>query len=146
MSGTGPTPSKTSKLSTADLATADERAKIEAREAEAQEIPVRHGDEPAQAEARAEEERMSPLFAEGASRTLGQRWDTIQAGFVDQPRRAVEDADSLVAETMQQLADTFARERSSLEQQWARGDSVSTEDLRVALRRYRSFFRRLLAV
>ncbi len=139
MSGTGPTPSKTSKLSTADLATADERAQVEARQAEADaagtEVPVHH-----------EGEKMSPLFAEDASRTLGQRWDTIQAGFVDEPRHAVEEADTLVAETMKQLAETFARERSNLEQQWARGDNVSTEDLRVALRRYRSFFRRLLAV
>ncbi len=149
MSGTGPTPSKTSKLSTADLATADERAKAEARQAEAEaagtEVPVHHADAP-RGETRVEDEKMSPLFAEDASRTLGQRWDTIQAGFVDEPRHAVEEADTLVAETMKQLAETFARERSTLEQQWARGDNVSTEDLRVALRRYRSFFRRLLAV
>jgi hypothetical protein len=150
MSGTGPTPSKTSKLSTADLATADERTKAEARQAEAEaagtEIPVHHGDGARGEAHHVEDERMSPLFAEDASRTFGQRWDTIQAGFVDEPRHAVEEADSLVAETMKQLAETFARERSNLEQQWARGDNVSTEDLRLALRRYRSFFRRLLAV
>lgn len=74
------------------------------------------------------------------------RWDEIQSGFVDEPRGAVERGDSLVAEVMKRLADTFADERSRLEQQWSRGDQVSTEDLRVALQRYRSFFDRLLSM
>lgn len=74
------------------------------------------------------------------------RWDTIQTSFVDEPRQAVERADSLVAEVMQELAKTFADERQNLEAQWGRGDNVSTEDLRVALQRYRSFFSRLLSV
>jgi hypothetical protein len=93
-----------------------------------------------------EEEEVSALFADDACQALWKRWDDIQAGFVDEPRRAVQDADSLVAETMQQLANTFARERNDLEQQWGRGDNVSTEDLRIAFRRYRSFFKRLLSV
>ena len=74
------------------------------------------------------------------------RWDTIQTSFVDEPRQAVERADSLVAEVMQELAKTFADERQKLEAQWGRGDNVSTEDLRVALQRYRSFFSRLLSI
>lgn len=94
----------------------------------------------------AAEEEVSALFADDECHALWKRWDDIQAGFVDEPRRAVEDADSLVAETMQQLASTFARERGNLEQQWGRGDNVSTEDLRIAFRRYRSFFKRLLSV
>jgi hypothetical protein len=73
------------------------------------------------------------------------RWEAIQAGFVDEPRRAVENADALVAEVIQQLVRSFADERSQLETQWSRGDQASTEDLRVALRRYRSFFDRLLS-
>jgi hypothetical protein len=93
-----------------------------------------------------DEEEVSALFADDECRGLWKRWDDIQAGFVDEPRRAVQDADSLVAETMQQLANTFSRERGSLEQQWGRGDNVSTEDLRIAFRRYRSFFKRLLSV
>jgi hypothetical protein len=64
---------------------------------------------------------------------------------VDEPRHAVEQADSLVAEMMQHLAQLFADERSKLEAQWTRGEDVSTEDLRVALQRYRSFFDRLLS-
>ena len=55
-------------------------------------------------------------------------------------------ADGLVAEMMQRLAKVFADERSKLEEQWSRGDDISTEDLRVALRRYRSFMDRLLSV
>jgi hypothetical protein len=73
------------------------------------------------------------------------RWESIQTTFVDDPRNAVENADALVAELMQRLADGFARERERLEGQWSRGEDVSTEDLRVALQRYRSFFRRLLS-
>ena len=73
------------------------------------------------------------------------RWDGVQARFVDDPRSAVEEADTLVASLMQELANGFARERDGLESQWSRGEDVSTEDLRVVLQRYRSFFRRLLS-
>jgi hypothetical protein len=86
------------------------------------------------------------LFAEHEAGDLRGRWDRIQTGFVDEPRRAVEDADKLVAETMKRLAEMFADERSRLEAQWDRGDDVNTEDLRLALQRYRAFFDRLLAV
>lgn len=74
-----------------------------------------------------------------------QRWDDVQAGFVDDPKSAVENADRLVEETVQRLTQTFARERANLETTWSRGEQASTEDLRVALQRYRSFFNRLLA-
>jgi hypothetical protein len=73
------------------------------------------------------------------------RWDKAQIGFVDEPRAAVEQADSLVATVVKRIAEQFAAERAELEHQWDRGDNVSTEDLRQALRRYRSFFDRLLA-
>jgi len=65
---------------------------------------------------------------------------------VDEPRNAVQEADGLVASAMKRLAEVFAQERSKLEQQWDRGDDVSTEDLRLALQRYRSFFHRLLSI
>lgn len=92
------------------------------------------------------EEESAPLLAEGEVRDLRGRWDMIQAAFVDQPREAVQEADKLVASAMKRLAEMFAEERSKLEGQWDRGDNVSTEDLRVALRRYRSFFNRLLSM
>jgi hypothetical protein len=86
------------------------------------------------------------LLATDEAQNLRSRWDAIQTGFVDEPHRAVEQADNLVAEVMQRLAQIFADERSKLEGQWSRGDNVSTEDLRVALQRYRSFFDRLLSI
>lgn len=93
-----------------------------------------------------EEEQASPLFSEQASKDFFARWDGLQVGFIDEPRRSVEQADNLVASAMKRLAEIFAEERAKLEGQWDRGDNVSTEDLRIAMRRYRSFFRRLLAV
>jgi hypothetical protein len=74
------------------------------------------------------------------------RWEKIQIGFVDEPRKAVEQADELVASAIKRLADVFATERQKLEAEWDKADNVSTEDLRVALRCYRSFFDRLLSV
>lgn len=75
---------------------------------------------------------------------LRRRWETVQAGFVDEPRRAVEQADGLVAEVIQEMVSTFSTERGRLEEQWSGGNDVSTEDLRLSLQRYRSFFNRLL--
>jgi hypothetical protein len=86
-----------------------------------------------------------PLLAPGDAEGFRAHWTDVQNGFVDAPRKAVEEADSLVAELMQHLARTFADERGRLEQQWDRGDDVSTDDLRTAFQRYRSFFERLLS-
>lgn len=91
-----------------------------------------------------EGEEKSTLFEEDQRQRLESEWESIQTGFVDEPRRAVESADTLVADLMQRLAASFAQERSQLEAQWDRGENVSTEDLRLALQRYRSFFSRLL--
>ena len=98
------------------------------------------------AEYNSEREAAASLFPEQELGDLRDRWKEIQTGFVDEPRKAVEQADGLVASAMKRLAEVFASERSKLEQQWDRGDSVSTEDLRVALQRYRTFFERLLSV
>jgi hypothetical protein len=85
------------------------------------------------------------LLPDDQGRRFIERWQAIQASFVDEPRQSVEQADALVADLMQRLAAGFSSERERLEGQWDRGDDVSTEDLRVALTRYRSFFDRLLA-
>jgi hypothetical protein len=89
--------------------------------------------------------RPAPLLKQDQIQAMRTRWTNIQAGFVDEPRSSVEHADALVAELMQQLAQTFAAEKNNLEGQWERGQEVSTEDLRVALQHYRSFFDRLLS-
>jgi hypothetical protein len=86
------------------------------------------------------------LFEEPDAERLRTRWTDIQGGFVDDPRRAVQQADVLVAEVIKRLVDGFASERAGLEPKWDRGDSVTTEELRVALQRYRAFFDRLLTV
>ena len=92
----------------------------------------------------AAEEQRRPLLADEDLDGFRGRWDAVQVGFVDEPRGSVQQADALVAELMQRLAQTFSDERTSLESQWEQGADVSTEDLRVAMQRYRSFFDRLL--
>lgn len=85
-----------------------------------------------------------PLFEDRESGDMRSNWQRIQAGFVDDPRASVEQADELVASAIKRLAEIFAKERANLEAAWSRGGEASTEDLRQALRRYRSFFDRLL--
>jgi hypothetical protein len=124
----------------------DSRAEedLDERAAEAADRPTRE-EAPAAPTDREDGASAEPLVDTGQAAEFRGRWESIQTSFVDEPRRAVEQADALVAELMQQLAETFSRERKTLEGQWDRGDDVSTEDLRVALRRYRSFFDRLLS-
>jgi hypothetical protein len=86
------------------------------------------------------------LFAEAELTGLRARWTDVQARFVDDPRKCVQMADGLVADVVQQLTNGFSHARSDLEDQWARGEDVSTEDLRQALKRYRQFFERMLSV
>jgi hypothetical protein len=87
-----------------------------------------------------------PLFDPYVARDLQARWNEIQVAFVDEPRAAVERADNLVAETTKCLEDSFAAGRRKLESEWDRGGDLSTESLRLAIQRYRSFFNRLLAL
>jgi hypothetical protein len=131
-------------LTTATLA--DVAARPEVRAVTVSSIGVGSHSSTGAATAPAIDEQAAPLFSLGEAKDFRARWDAIQVGFVDEPRRVVEQADSLVALTMKRLAEMFAAERAQLEGQWDRGDNVSTEDLRLALRRYRSFFGRLLAV
>lgn len=86
-----------------------------------------------------------PLFPDDELHNFRARWDQVQTSFVDEPRQAVEQADSLVANVVKRIAEQFANERTKLEEQWAKGDNVNTEDLRQALKRYRAFFDRLLS-
>ena len=97
-------------------------------------------------ESRRDEESPEPLLPQNYSDDMRNRWERIQTGFVDDPRVSVQQADELVAAAIRKLAESFAQERANLEQQWSSGKDVSTEDLRQALRRYRVFFQRLLAI
>lgn len=127
------------ELSTADLA----------RSAEANERAVAGRTSPEQATpiaAQPESNARAMLLPNEHADHLRHDWTEIQSAFVDAPRDAVQRADALVANTMKHLAEVFAAERRTLEQQWDRGDNVTTEDLRIALQRYRTFFDRLLSV
>jgi polyhydroxyalkanoate synthesis regulator phasin len=90
-------------------------------------------------------ETQTPLLQREQSERFSERWEEIQASFVDRPQVAVEEADKLVADLMQRITASLANEREQLEKRWSEGDDVSTEDLRVALTKYRSFFDRLLS-
>src|SRR5262249_28236916 len=121
-------PIDTGQLTTADIANAangDEREEIRRTESDV---------------------HAGPLLAADFSENMRTRWEKIQTGFVDDPRIAVQQADELVASAIKKLAESFSEERSKLEGEWSKGRDVSTEDLRQALRRYRAFFQRLLAV
>ncbi len=91
-------------------------------------------------------EEVEPLFEAKTIEDFRSRWLDIQTRFVDAPKESVRDADELVAEVIKNIAEIFAEERSYLEDQWKLGSEVSTEDLRISLTRYRSFFNRLLKV
>jgi hypothetical protein len=131
-------------LTTATLAGAG--ARQEAQTATAPGVNVGGGFSAGTATAPALDKQVVPLFSAEEAKDFRARWDVIQVSFVDEPRQVVEQADSLIAVAMKRLAEMFAAERARLESQWDRGDNVSTEDLRLALQRYRSFFGRILSV
>jgi hypothetical protein len=136
-------------LSTADLAATREEKPSEAIETQLPERPESAVPVSETSSERAPNQTgddLVPLFSEGSVRDFRSQWTSLQTGFVDEPRRAVEQADELVARVMKDLAATFSDERSKLERQWDQGDKVSTEDLRLTLRRYRSFFDRFLSI
>ncbi len=87
-----------------------------------------------------------PLFEEQQASDLRERWQRVQGLFVDDPHASVEQADKLVATAIQHLTDIFTSERSTLESAWSSNNDASTEDMRQALRRYRAFFDRILAI
>ncbi|MCZ7567734.1 MAG: hypothetical protein M5U01_03935 [Ardenticatenaceae bacterium] len=138
------------QLSTADMAAAAEQRSFEHERVpepvERTEPPVPSDGPSAASRMERSETQPVSLLSDDEAQAFRSRWDAIQTGFVDEPRQAVEQADALVAEVMKRLAEVFADERANLETHWSRGDDVDTEDLRLALRRYRSFFDRLLSV
>jgi hypothetical protein len=124
---------ETSGLTTADLAAG-------VGERSSQQALVGAAGSPSRQDAEA------PLFTSEENQKLQSDWDRIQTAFVDDPRASVQRADGLVADVMQRLAQAFSEERKNLEVQWESGGDASTEDLRMALQRYRSFFSRLLSI
>ena len=127
-------------LSTADLAAAAD-PQMEQR-------AVRDGDAAAgrQVRGRADDEQLAALFPPEAANHFREQWHQVQSSFVDDPRQAVRQGDELVAQVMKSLAESFANERARLEGQLDQRSEASTENLRLAFRRYRSFFERLLSM
>jgi hypothetical protein len=133
------------KLTTADLATAAERPPERGLVRDEKRTDLPQGAD-SDAAVEREEQALAPLFPQEVAADFRAQWDAIQIGFVDDPRNAVQRADELVAQVMKRLAETFSRERAALEKQLGKNDTASTENLRVALRGYRSFFKRLLSL
>jgi hypothetical protein len=135
------------RLSTSDVAATSVEHPVEDEQRfEREETAARdEAAAPEEAAAREESAEVASLLPQADETHLRARWEEIQTRFVDDPRQAVEDADALVAGVMKRMAEGFAQAREQLEGQWSRGEDVGTEDLRVALQRYRSFFQRLLS-
>jgi hypothetical protein len=127
-------------LSTADLAGAGDRQR---EQDAAPEAMVAQRSRP---EMERQDEPLAALFLGPVAEDFRRRWDAVQIGFVDDPRQAVRSADELVAQVMKTLAETFAEQRAGIEAGVDRGEQADTENLRVALQRYRSFFQRLLSL
>jgi hypothetical protein len=137
------------------LSTADFAGVTEAPQRRAERDSMEHRDEgmtqvetsrAAPASPAAQAEPLAELFPQDAAAQFRSRWDAVQIGFVDDPKQAVKQADELVAQVMKSLAESFSRQRSTLEGDAGGGNEASTENLRIALRRYRSFFQRLLSL
>jgi len=92
------------------------------------------------------DDELEPLFEEDEAKKFRSRWLAIQSKFVDDPRDSVKQADELVADIIKNVTMNFADRRIGLEKQWNSGENISTEDMRVTLKRYRSFFERLLTL
>jgi hypothetical protein len=115
-------------------------------ESEQEQRQDERGQAAATVEPNVDDDGRAPLFADDELTDFRSRWDAIQAGFVDEPRAAVESADALVSDLVERLTAGFSDARSRLEGSWEHGGEGSTEELRLALKRYRSFFNRLLEV
>jgi hypothetical protein len=127
-------------LSTADLAGAADRQR------EQEPAPDTMSDRQQRPAMERDGEPLAALFLGPVAEDFRRRWDAVQIGFVDDPRQAVRSADELVAQVMKTLAETFAEQRAGIEAGVDRGEQADTENLRVALQRYRSFFQRLLSL
>jgi hypothetical protein len=130
----------------ADEGRHDDRRPDEGRQdEEAGRYTRQHGDQPGQHDHDADEDRVSVLDPTASERLRG-RWQEVQAGFVDEPRQSVTEADQLVGEVLDEVSRVFRDQRSELEAEWSGNTEPGTEELRQALRRYREFFDRLLSL
>jgi hypothetical protein len=132
-------------LTTADLATPANRPSPSIREGDRPALEAINTDGVTKTTIK-ENSQLAPLFTQNAATDFRSRWDVVQRSFVDNPQEAVRAGDELVAQVIKSLTETFSRQRSQLESQLNQTDQSSTENLRLALRHYRSFFERLLSI
>jgi hypothetical protein len=126
--------------------TIEEHAKLTMAQPARRSESTRGDVEPTQGGVPAGIETRTAIFPRTETEGFRSRWNDIQADFVDSPRQSVEKADELVAAIIQRLAEVFSAEQEKLESNWGTGGDISTEGLRQALQRYRSFFDRLLSL
>jgi hypothetical protein len=131
-------------LTTADLATSSNRPATSAQ-ADRPVLEAINTDGVTQTAIK-EDAKLAPLFTRDVAMDFRSRWDVVQRGFVDDPQAAVRAGDELVAQVIKSLAETFASQRSELEGGHEHTEESTTENLRLSLRRYRSFFERLLSI
>jgi hypothetical protein len=133
----------TEQRDTSEQQAAEQQESTELQEQAEHETKAREADRNEDAAGTSDDQE---LFRGDELQSFRSRWDEVQGRFVDEPREAVQKADDLVSDLVERLTSGFAETRSGLEEQWNKGEDASTEDLRVALMRYRSFFQRLLKV
>jgi len=133
------------ELTTEDLATSANRPASSIHKADQPVLEAINTDGVTQSTMK-EDAVLAPLFTQHAATDFRSRWDVVQRSFVDDPRDAVRAGDELVAQVIKSLAETFADQRSDLESSHDKEGTPTTENLRLALRRYRSFFERLLSI
>ena len=131
------------RLTTADLAPSANRS---VPSVEKSDRTTRESDGVPRAHRSDTDAELAPLFTQDAARDFRSRWDVVQRGFVDDPQEAVRAGDELVAQVIKNLAETFSSQRAAIEHEMHQAQVPSTESLRLALRSYRSFFERLLAI
>jgi hypothetical protein len=132
-------------LTTADLATSANRA-ASSPDAGDRPVPEAINTDGVTKTTITDDAKLAPLFTHEAAADFRSRWDAVQRSFVDDPREAVRAGDELVAQVIKSLAETFAGQRSDIESGHDKAEAPTTENLRLALRRYRSFFERLLSI
>ena len=134
------------QLNTADLASVANPPNVEVQEREREARFRENGPAEIKEVRPTDDAYAGTLVPKEFADDLRHQWESVQGQFVDEPKSSVQRADELVASAIKKLAETFASERTKLEQEWSKGNDVSTEDLRVALRRYRAFFQRLISI
>jgi hypothetical protein len=86
------------------------------------------------------------LFPNEGKQALRSRLEALKVGFVDDPQRSAEQAESLVSEAIDELIKQLSSRREKLTKDWREDRQISTEDFRLAFQGYRALFERVLSL